>query len=232
VKTRLNTLVSGGTGTGKTTMLNALSSFIPDHERIVTIEDAAELQLQQQHVVRLETRPANVEGRGEVLTRDLVRNSLRMRPDRIIVGEIRSVEVVDMLQAMNTGHEGSMATIHANTPRDALTRMQAMIGMSGLNVTETVMTQMIARALDLIVQLQRGTDGKRRVIALTEVTGTEGTIIQLQDVFVFKQRGLDAEGRIVGEFQATGLRPRCMERLEAAGYPLPPEVFSQREVRR
>ncbi|WP_394831305.1 CpaF family protein [Pendulispora rubella] len=235
VKSKFNVLVAGGTGTGKTTMLNALSSFIPNYERIVTIEDAAELQLQQSHVVRLETRPPNVEGKGEVLTRDLVRNSLRMRPDRIIVGEIRSVEILDMLQAMNTGHEGSMATLHANSSRDALTRMMAMIGMSGLNVTEQVVSQMIARALDLIVQLQRGGDGKRRIVAISEVTGTEGTTIQMQDIFVFRQRGVDAEGRAVGDFFSTGIRPRCAERLERAGFNLPPEIFTpmdNRQVRR
>jgi pilus assembly protein CpaF len=231
VKARLNILVAGGTGTGKTTMLNALSSYIPNHERIVTIEDAAELQLQQAHVVRLETRPPNVEGKGEVLTRDLVRNSLRMRPDRIIVGEIRSMEVIDMLQAMNTGHEGSMGTIHANTTRDALTRMMAMIGMSGLNVTEQVVSQMIARALDLIVQLHRSSDGKRRVIAIAEVTGIEGTVIQTQDIFTFRQRGVDSEGRVVGEFVSTGLRPRCVTRLERAGFDVPAEMFAPREVR-
>ncbi|WP_394821739.1 CpaF family protein [Pendulispora albinea] len=231
VKAKFNILVAGGTGTGKTTMLNALSSFIPDYERIVTIEDAAELQLQQQHVVRLETRPPNVEGKGEVLTRDLVRNSLRMRPDRIIVGEIRSAEIIDMLQAMNTGHEGSMATLHANTARDAVTRMMAMIGMSGLNVTEQVVCQMLARALDLIVQLQRGADGKRRVVAISEITGTEGTVIQMQDVFVFRQHGADAEGRAIGEFAPTGLRPRCAERLERAGFELPPSLFALRERR-
>jgi len=230
VKARLNILVAGGTGTGKTTMLNALSSFIPDHERIVTIEDAAELQLQQAHVVRLETRPPNVEGKGEVVTRDLVRNSLRMRPDRIIVGEIRSAEVIDMLQAMNTGHEGSMGTIHANTTRDALTRMIAMIGMSGLNVTEQVVSQMIARALDLIVQLHRSSDGKRRVVAIAEVTGIEGTVIQTQDIFSFRQRGVDSEGRVVGDYISTGLRPRCVARLERAGFDVPAEMFAPREV--
>jgi pilus assembly protein CpaF len=226
VKARLNILISGGTGTGKTTMLNALSSFIPAHERIITIEDAAELQLQQAHVVRLETRPPNVEGKGEIVTRDLVRNSLRMRPDRIIVGEIRSAEVIDMLQAMNTGHEGSMATVHANSPRDALTRLLAMIGMAGLTVTEAVVAQMIARALDLIVQLHRGADGRRRMISISEVTGTEGNVIQLQEIFLFQQRGVDADGRIVGDFIATGVRPRCMERLERAGCSLPSEVFT------
>jgi pilus assembly protein CpaF len=225
VKAKLNILVSGGTGTGKTTFLNALSASIPSTERVVTIEDAAELQLQQAHVVRLETRPANVEGRGEVVTRDLVRNSLRMRPDRIIVGEIRSSEVVDMLQAMNTGHEGSMATVHANSPRDALTRMMAMIGMSGLTLSDQVVQQMIARALDLIVQLHRSTDGRRRVVAVTEITGMEGPVIQMQDIFVFRQRGLDAEGHAIGELVPTGLRPRCVERLERAGFLIPPELF-------
>jgi pilus assembly protein CpaF len=226
VRARLNILVSGGTGTGKTTMLNALSSFIPTHERIITIEDAAELQLQQTHVVRLETRPPNVEGKGEIVTRDLVRNSLRMRPDRIIVGEIRSVEVIDMLQAMNTGHEGSMATVHANTPRDALTRMMAMIGMAGLNVTEQVVAQMIARALDVIVQLHRASDGKRRVVSISEVTGTDGNVLQMQDIFLWRQRGVDERGHVLGDFCATGVRPRCSERLERAGCALPPELFS------
>ena len=226
VRARLNILISGGTGTGKTTLLNALSAFIPDHERIVTIEDAAELQLQQSHVVRLETRPANVEGRGEILTRDLVRNSLRMRPDRIIVGEVRSVEILDMLQAMNTGHEGSMATIHANAPRDALTRIGAMVGMSGLPISEANLSQMVSRALDLIVQLSRGSDGKRRVTSITEVTGTEGSTIQLQEIFHFRQTGGDARGAVQGRFNSTGVRPRAAERLQRAGVELPPELFS------
>jgi pilus assembly protein CpaF len=226
VKARLNILISGGTGTGKTTMLNALSSFIPRHERIVTIEDAAELQLQQEHVVRLETRPSNLEGKGEVVTRDLVRNSLRMRPDRIIVGEIRSVEVIDMLQAMNTGHEGSMATIHANTPRDAITRMMAMIGMSGVDLSEAVMVQMIARALDLVVQLQRAPDGRRRLVSISEVTGTEGNVIQMQDIFTFQSRGLDAQGKEQGEFVACGVRPRCLDRIERTGFQMPADAFA------
>src|SRR5712692_3853654 len=226
VKGKLNVLISGGTGTGKTTMLNALSSFIPAQERIVTIEDAAELQLQQAHVVRLETRPSNIEGRGEVPTRDLVRNSLRMRPDRIIVGEIRSVEVLDMLQAMNTGHEGSMATIHSNSPRDALTRVSAMVGMSGVPVSEQVQTQMVARAISLVVQLHRGTDGRRRIVSISEITGTEGLVIQMQDIFVFRPRGVDAEGRELGDFTATGVRPRCSEKLVRAGCELDPELFS------
>jgi pilus assembly protein CpaF len=225
VKARLNILISGGTGTGKTTMLNAMSSFIPPTERIITIEDAAELQLQQPHVVRLETRPANVEGKGEIVARDLVRNSLRMRPDRIIVGEIRSAEVLDMLQAMNTGHEGSMATVHSNSPRDALNRMSAMIGLTGITMSEQVMSQTIARALDLIVQLQRGSDGKRRITSICEVTGAEGTVIQLQEIFAFQQRGVGDDGKVLGEFVATGTRPRCMERLERAGMVLDPSTF-------
>ncbi|MSP60031.1 MAG: CpaF family protein [Myxococcales bacterium] len=225
VKARLNVLISGGTGSGKTTLLNAMSSYIPSNERIITIEDAAELQLQQPHVVRLETRPSNVEGRGEILARDLVRNSLRMRPDRIIVGEIRSTEVLDMLQAMNTGHEGSMATIHANAPRDALNRMVAMIGMSGITMSESVTSQTISRALDLIVQLNRGSDGKRRITSITEVTGAEGTVIQLQEIFTFVQRGLGDDGKVLGEFAATGARPRCMERLERAGATLDATTF-------
>jgi pilus assembly protein CpaF len=225
VRAKLNILISGGTGTGKTTMLNALSSFIPPTERVVTIEDAAELQLQQPHVVRLETRPANVEGRGEIVARDLVRNSLRMRPDRIIVGEIRSVEVLDMLQAMNTGHEGSMATVHSNSPRDALTRMVSMIGMSGINMSESVVSQTVSRALDLIVQLHRAGDGRRRIVSIAEITGAEGTVIQLQEIFTFKQLGLDGEGRVVGEFSATGVRPRCMERLTRAGIAMDETAF-------
>jgi pilus assembly protein CpaF len=217
VRAKLNVLISGGTGSGKTTMLNALSSFIPATERIVTIEDAAELQLQQTHVVRLETRPANIEGKGEILARDLVRNSLRMRPDRIIVGEVRSAEVLDMLQAMNTGHEGSMTTIHANAPRDALSRAEAMVGMSGVPMSETLTRQTIARALNVIVQLQRGTDGKRRVTSISEISGMEGPVITMQEIFRFEQRGVDRDGRIQGEFRATGVRSRSMDRIERAG---------------
>jgi pilus assembly protein CpaF len=226
VKGRLNILISGGTGTGKTTMLNALSSFIPPTERIVTIEDAAELKLQQPHVVRLETRPPNVEGTGEVTTRDLVKNSLRMRPDRIIIGEIRAVEVIDMLQAMNTGHEGSMATVHANTPRDALTRMAAMIGMSGLTLSEQVVIQMVARALDLVVQLHRGSDGRRRIVSVSEITGTEGNVIQMQEIFSFARRGVADDGRELGELHATGVRPRCSDRLARAGFEVDPSCFA------
>ena len=217
VRAKLNVLVSGGTGSGKTTLLNALSAFIPESERIVTIEDSAELKLQQKHVVRLETRPPNIEGKGEITTRDLVRNSLRMRPDRIVVGEVRSDEVLDMLQAMNTGHEGSMTTVHANSSRDALTRLESMVGMSGIPLTETAIRQTISRALNVIVQLARGTDGKRRVIGVAEITGTEGPTITMQEIYRFEQRGTDAQGRVLGELVATGLRPRVMDRIQRAG---------------
>jgi len=217
VKAKLNVLISGGTGTGKTTMLNAMSSFIADSERIVTVEDAAELQLQQKHVVRLETRPPNIEGKGEILARDLVRNSLRMRPDRIIVGEVRAAEVLDMLQAMNTGHEGSMTTVHANAPRDALSRMETMAGMSGVQVPEALIRQIISRSLQIIVQLSRGGDGKRRVSSVSEIAGLEGTVITLQEIFRFEQTGVDRDGRVIGDFRATGVRPRAMERFERFG---------------
>src|SRR5207249_2082441 len=199
VQSRCNILISGGTGSGKTTLLNCLSRYIPPAERIITIEDAAELQLQQPHVVRLETRPPNIEGAGEVTQRDLVRNSLRMRPDRIIVGEVRSAEVLDMLQAMNTGHEGSMTTVHANSPRDAMSRMESMAGMSGVTMPEALVRQTIARALNVVVQLSRGTDGKRRISSVSEITGTEGAVITMQDIFKFDQTGVDGEGRVLGE---------------------------------
>jgi pilus assembly protein CpaF len=217
VKAKLNILISGGTGTGKTTLLNALSAFVPVQERIVTIEDSAELQLQQRHVVRLETRPPNIEGEGAIVARDLVRNSLRMRPDRIIVGEVRSDEVLDMLQAMNTGHEGSMTTIHANSARDALARMEAMVGMSGIPLSDAYIRQTIARALHLVVQLGRGTDGRRRVLSLAEITGTEGPTIVMQEIFRFDQRGVDGAGHVLGEFLSTGIRPRLLERIVRAG---------------
>ncbi len=217
VRAKLNVLISGGTGAGKTTLLNALSAFIPGEERIVTIEDSAELQLQQRHVVRLETRPANIEGKGEILARDLVRNSLRMRPDRIVVGEVRGAEVLDMLQAMNTGHEGSMTTIHANSPRDALTRLEAMVGMSGVPLSESATRQMISRALNVVVQLSRFTDGRRRVTSVSEITGTEGAAITMQEPFRFDQRGVDGAGRILGELLATGIRPRALDRIERFG---------------
>jgi len=217
VKAKLNCLVSGGTGTGKTTMLNALSSFIPENERVVTIEDAAELQLQQRHVVRLETRPPNIEGRGEVIARDLVKNSLRMRPDRIIIGECRGGEVLDMLQAMNTGHEGSMTTVHANTPRDALSRVEAMVGMGGVTMSETLIRQTIARSLNVIIQLSRGTDGKRRITSIAEITDIQAGVITMQEIFKFEQHGVDAAGKIVGDFRFTGIRPRALDRIERYG---------------
>ena len=217
VRARLNILISGGTGTGKTTMLNALSAFVPEGERIVTIEDSAELQLQQHHVVRLETRPANIEGEGEILARDLVRNSLRMRPDRIIVGEVRSDEVLDMLQAMNTGHEGSMTTIHSNSTRDALSRLEAMVGMSGVPLSDASIRQTIARALHLIIQLGRGSDGRRRVISVAEITGMEGPTVLMQDIYRFVQRGVDSSGRVLGEFSPTGVRPKAMDKIERTG---------------
>jgi pilus assembly protein CpaF len=214
-------MISGGTGSGKTTMLNALTSFIPTHERIITIEDAAELQLQQDHVVRLETRPPNAEGRGEVVARDLVKNALRMRPDRIIIGEVRSAEALDMLQAMNTGHEGSLTTIHANSPRDAISRLETMILMAGTNLPDRAMREQIASALDVIVQLSRMTDGTRRVTSIVEVTGMEGDIITTQEIYRFKRKGISPEGKVVGQFEATGLRPRFTERLQVAGVDLP-----------
>jgi pilus assembly protein CpaF len=217
VKAKLNCLISGGTGTGKTTMLNALSSFIPEGERVVTIEDAAELQLQQRHVVRLETRPPNIEGRGEVLARDLVKNALRMRPDRIVIGECRGGEVLDMLQAMNTGHEGSMTTVHANTPRDALSRIEAMVGMGGINMSETLIRQTIARSVNTIIQLSRGTDGKRRITSISEITDMQAGVITMQEIFKFEQTGTDAAGKVIGQFRFTGIRPRALDRIERYG---------------
>jgi pilus assembly protein CpaF len=215
VKAKLNCIISGGTG--KTTMLNALSSFIPDGERVVTIEDAAELQLQQRHVVRLETRPPNIEGRGEVLPRDLVKNALRMRPDRIVIGECRGGEVMDMLQAMNTGHEGSMTTVHANTPRDALSRIEAMVGMGGVTMSEALIRQTIARALNIVIQLSRGTDGKRRITSVAEITDMQAGVITMQEIFKFEQTGTDAQGKIQGQFRFTGIRPRALDRIERYG---------------
>jgi len=217
VKAKLNCLISGGTGTGKTTMLNALSSFIPETERVVTIEDAAELQLQQRHVVRLETRPPNIEGKGEVLARDLVKNALRMRPDRIVIGECRGGEVLDMLQAMNTGHEGSMTTVHANTPRDALSRVEAMVGMGGVTMSEALIRQTIARSLNVIIQLSRGTDGKRRITSVAEITDIQAGVITMQEIFKFEQQGVDAAGKVVGDFRFTGIRPRALDRIERYG---------------
>ena len=227
-KARLNMIISGGTGSGKTTLLNTLSSYIPTCERIVTIEDAAELQLQQPHVVRLETRPPNIEGRGEVTSRDLVRNALRMRPDRIIIGECRGAEALDMIQAMNTGHEGSLTTLHANTPRDALARLETMMMMAGFDLPVRAMRQQIASSVDLIIQANRLQGGPRKVTSICEVQGMEQDIITMNEVFVFRQQGIDQNGRAHGYFEATGIRPRFMEKLAAAGVKLPLEMFQQR----
>ena len=225
VACRLNIIVSGGTGAGKTTLLNVLSGFISNLERIVTIEDAAELMMRQRHVVRLETRPANIEGKGAVKQRDLVVNALRMRPDRIIVGEVRSDEALDMLQAMNTGHDGSLTTIHANSPRDALYRLDTMVAMASLNLPERAVRQQIASAVNLIIQVTRLSDGTRKVTAITEVTGMEGDVVSAQDIFVFDRTGLRRDGKVCGRFRATGIRPRCTERLLAFGVQLPPDMF-------
>ena len=225
VKARLNILISGGTGSGKTTLLNAMSSFIPSDERLITIEDAAELRMQQDHVVRLETRPPNSEGRGEVVARDLVKNALRMRPDRIIVGEVRAGEALDMLQAMNTGHEGSMSTVHANTPRDALARLETMILMAGTNLPQRAMREQIASALDVIVQVQRLSDGGRRVTSIVEVVGMEGEMVTTQEIFRYKRRGITPEGKIVGSFEPTGVRPLFSERLKISGVEMPKGLF-------
>jgi pilus assembly protein CpaF len=222
---RLNILISGGTGAGKTTMLNILSGYIPPTERIITIEDSAELQLQQEHVCRLETRPPNIEGKGEVTQRELVRNCLRMRPDRVIVGEVRGAEVIDMLQAMNTGHEGSMTTVHANTARDALLRLETMISLSGVTIQEKAMRQMISSSLDIVVQLVRHSDGVRRMIALAEITGMESGVISMQDIFVYERHGIDEQGRVLGRFVPTGVRPRFVERCRLFGVPLPDGIF-------
>ena len=225
VKAKVNFLISGGTGGGKTTLLNILSASIPHDERIITIEDAAELQLQQPHVIRLETRPPNIEGKGDVTQRALVRNSLRMRPDRIVLGEVRGAEAVDMMQAMNTGHEGSMATIHANTPRDALSRLENMIGLSGMNLPAKISRQQISAALTAIVQVARLTDGRRKVVSIQEMTGMEGDIITMQELFSFKQTGVGKDGTVLGHFAATGLRPKFSERLKSFGIALPDSLF-------
>jgi pilus assembly protein CpaF len=225
VASRRNVIVSGGTGSGKTTMLNALSGSIGSHERIVTIEDSAELQLQQSHVVRLETRPANIEGRGEVTQRDLVKNALRMRPDRVILGEIRSGEAFDMLQAMNTGHDGSMTTLHANTPRDALSRLEQMIGMSGIDISPKSARAQIASAIQVVLQLERLQDGTRRVTSVAEITGMEGEIILIQEIFKFVREGVDAEGKVLGEMRPMGVRPKFMEVLKSRGFDLPSTMF-------
>jgi pilus assembly protein CpaF len=221
----LNILICGGTGAGKTTLLNALSSYIPEDERIVTIEDAAELQLKQNHVVRLETRPPNIEGKGAVRQRQLVINSLRMRPDRIIVGEVRGEEAFDMLQAMNTGHEGSLTTVHANSPRDALTRIEGMVSMANLNVPDKVVRQQIASAIQCVVQIARMSDGTRKVVSIAEITGMEGDVLSMQEIFQFEKRGLSETGKVKGAFKASGVRPKFGDRLTAAGYRLRPALF-------
>ena len=225
VRAHLNCIISGGTGAGKTTLLNVLSGFISARERIVTIEDAAELQLHQEHVVRLETRPPNVEGKGAIRQRQLVVNALRMRPDRIVVGEVRSEEALDMLQAMNTGHDGSLTTVHANTPRDALTRIETMIAMGATNLPDKAMRQQIASAIHLVVQQTRLADGTRKVTSISEITGMEGDVITMQEIFVFEKAGISKEGKVIGRFRATGVRPKCAEKLRAAGIVLPPEMF-------
>jgi len=228
VAARLNVVVSGGTGAGKTTFLNALSSFISERERIVTIEDAAELMLRQRHVVRLETRPPNIEGKGAVHQRQLVINALRMRPDRIVVGEVRGEEALDMLQAMNTGHEGSLTTIHANSPRDALYRLDTMVAMASLNIPEKAIRQQVASAIHIVVQLSRFSDGHRRVTAITEVTGMEQGVITMQDIFLFERHGVTADGRVTGVFRATGIRPKCAQSLATAGYMMAADMFDHR----
>ncbi len=225
VRTRLNVLISGGTGSGKTTLLNVLSRFIPHNERIITIEDTAELQLKQEHVVRLETRPPNIEGKGEVTQRDLVRNSLRMRPDRIIVGEVRGAESFDMLQAMNTGHEGSLTTIHANSPRDALMRLETMVTMANLDIPLEFLRRYISSALDVVIHLARLPDGTRKVMSLQEITGMEGNVVTMQEIFSFQKTTIDAEGRVRGRFVFHGVRPKFIERFIVSGIKVPPELF-------
>ncbi|MGA2139334.1 MAG: CpaF family protein [Verrucomicrobiia bacterium] len=233
VKVKLNILVSGGSGAGKTTLLNVLSSFIPEGERVVTVEDAAELKLHQPHVVRLESRPPNIEGKGEIKIRDLVRNCLRMRPDRIVVGEVRGGEALDMLQAMNTGHEGSISTIHSNTPRDALARLETMVMMSGMDLPSRAIREQVAAAIHMIVQIGRLSDGSRKVISVSEIQGMEGNVIVLQDLFTFQQKGIGEGGKVLGSMQATGMVPKFMERFNAAGVHLPPEIFKRAsEVRK
>jgi pilus assembly protein CpaF len=230
VKSRVNMVISGGTGSGKTTLLNALSAFIPHDERVATIEDAAELRLQQPHIARMETRPANIEGSGEVATRDLVRNALRMRPDRIIVGECRGPEALDMLQAMNTGHDGSLTTIHANDTRDALSRLEMMVGMAGFDLPIWIIRRQIASAIQIVVQVARLFGGVRRIVKISEITGMEGDVVSMHDIFAFKQTGLDDTGAAVGYFFSTGIRPKILDRLESCGTRLPVELFERRIV--
>ena len=225
IKAKLNVLISGGTGSGKTTLLNVLSQYIPEEERIVTIEDAAELQLKQEHLVRMETRPPNIEGKGEVTSRDLVRNSLRMRPDRIIVGEVRGMEAFDMLQAMNTGHEGSLTTIHANTSRDALMRLESMVAMANLEISSEFLRRFISSAIDIIIQISRFPDGTRKLISIQELTGMEGNIITLQEIFSFRQTGIAEDGKVEGHFKFHGVRPRFIDKFAVAGISVPREIF-------
>jgi pilus assembly protein CpaF len=227
VKARISILISGGTGAGKTTFLNMLSKYIPESERLVTIEDAAELQIQQENVVRLETRPPNVEGKGAVRQRQLLINALRMRPDRIVIGEVRGEEAFDMLQAMNTGHEGSMTTIHANTCRDALARLESMVAMANFNLPETAVLQQMASAIGVVVQISRMSDGSRRVTNIAEITGMESSMISMQDIFTFQRRGVGPNGKVVGTFRPTGIRPKFMEKLRVAGIVLPAEIFDR-----
>jgi pilus assembly protein CpaF len=227
VKARINILISGGTGTGKTTFLNICSEFIPENERIITIEDSAELQLKQEHVVKLETRPPNIEGKGEVTQRDLVRNTLRMRPDRIIVGEVRGGEALDMLQAMNTGHDGSISTVHANTTRDALSRLETMVLMSGVDLPERAIREQVSSAVNVVIHLSRMSDGSRKVVQISEITGMEGNTIVMQDIFVYERKGIGPEGRVIGEFVPTGVRPWFAEKLRVAGFELPAHIFER-----
>jgi pilus assembly protein CpaF len=227
VRSRLNILISGGTGTGKTTMLNVLSGFIPGDERIITIEDSAELQLKQEHVVRLETRPANIEGAGMVTQRELVKNTLRMRPDRIIVGEVRGGEALDMLQAMNTGHDGSLSTIHANSPRDCLTRLETMVLMAGMDLPERAIREQVASAINIIIQLARMSDGTRKLVRLSEITGMEGNIIVMQDIFIYDKKGVAPDGTVIGEFTPTGVRPKFADKMRVSGIDVPHSIFER-----
>jgi len=231
VKVKTNMLISGGTGSGKTTLLNVMSGYIPNNERIITIEDAAELRLQQPHVVRLETRPPNIEGKGEINQRALVKNTLRMRPDRIIVGEVRGIEVIDMLQAMNTGHEGSLTTIHANNPRDALIRLENMVGMAGVNVVQKALRQQIISGISVIIHIARLSDGRRKVTSIQEITGMEGDMITMQEIFCFEQTGVAPDGTVLGHFRATGIRPRFADRLQARGSTLSDHLFDPSRIK-
>jgi pilus assembly protein CpaF len=230
VKSKTNILVTGGTGSGKTTLLNVLSSYIPHNERIITIEDSAELQLQQPHVVRLETRPANIEGKGEIIQRDLVKNALRMRPDRIVVGEVRGAEALDMLQAMNTGHDGSLTTIHANSPRDALTRLEHMVGMSGIPIPALVVRQQVAAALNLVIDVERLPDGRRVVTSIQEITGMEENVVNMQEIFTFQRKTVDSRGKVIGEFRATGIRPLMLKKLKERGVNVDETIFDPEKV--